>query len=306
MAPYPVAAVRGNVAKGCWPFGPKYTISGYAYDANGTTAVSGATIAFGALSTTSAGDGSYTLAGVPKGSSGSMTCTLAGYSWTAISIAAMSANLTSQNYTNAQWAAGGCAALCVGAWNPMGAADYAASKTTLAGSATCVDGAAFPTWDAVNGWKFAKASTQYLVTDLVPSGNQTWSMLVRFSNGDGATAYEALAGCQSAATFFWILPTSSPNANTHATGNGSTVALTNNPEYTTGRLALCGRKFYADGSLIDTLAAGTGTQTYAMYIGARNNVGSADIPVEAYIQKIWIYNADVSSYIASLDAALGT
>jgi hypothetical protein len=77
-----------------------YTISGTVYDADGTTPVEGATVALGAYSAESGVDGTYTIASVPAGTSGSMTCTLEGYSWTAISIAAMSGNLTGQDYTN--------------------------------------------------------------------------------------------------------------------------------------------------------------------------------------------------------------
>jgi hypothetical protein len=104
-----------------------YTISGIVYDADGTTAVAGATIALGALTATSAADGTYTISSIPGGTSGSMTCTKAGYSWTAITVAAMTGNLTAQNYTNAWWAGGGSAAACVGAYIGKAAASQAAS-----------------------------------------------------------------------------------------------------------------------------------------------------------------------------------
>jgi hypothetical protein len=76
-----------------------YTISGTVYDADGSTAVVGATVALGALSAISGADGTYTISIIPSGTSGSMTCTKTGKAFAAITIAAMSGNLTSQNYT---------------------------------------------------------------------------------------------------------------------------------------------------------------------------------------------------------------
>lgn len=76
-----------------------YTISGTVYESDGSTAVQGATIALGSYTATSAANGTYTISGIPAGTSGSMTCTKATYTWSAISISAMSGNLTSQNYT---------------------------------------------------------------------------------------------------------------------------------------------------------------------------------------------------------------
>lgn len=79
-----------------------YSISGTVFDADGTTAVQSATVALGAYNTTSAANGTYTISGIPAGTSGSLTCTKSGYSWTAISVSAMAGNLTNQNYT-ANW-----------------------------------------------------------------------------------------------------------------------------------------------------------------------------------------------------------
>jgi hypothetical protein len=93
--PYPMAAVRGSKSVKQGGAGvTTYTISGTVYDADGSTAVEGATVALGALTATSAANGTYTIADVPAGTSGSMTCTKTGYSWAAKTIAAMSGNLT--------------------------------------------------------------------------------------------------------------------------------------------------------------------------------------------------------------------
>ena len=58
-----------------------------------------ATVALGALTATSAVDGTYTIENVPPSTSGTLTATKAGYEFTSISIAAMSGNLTGQNIT---------------------------------------------------------------------------------------------------------------------------------------------------------------------------------------------------------------
>ena len=76
-----------------------YSISGTVYDADGSTPVSGATVALGAYNAISGADGTYTISNIPAGTSGSMTCTKSGYLWASISVSAMAGNLTNQNYT---------------------------------------------------------------------------------------------------------------------------------------------------------------------------------------------------------------
>jgi hypothetical protein len=82
-----------------------YSISGTVYDADGSTPVEGATVALGELTAESGADGTYTIANVPPETSGSMTCTKGGYNWEDITVAAMSENLTAQNYTANNYAA---------------------------------------------------------------------------------------------------------------------------------------------------------------------------------------------------------
>lgn len=82
-----------------------YSISGVVYDADGSTPIPGATVALGAYSATSAANGTYTISNVPPGTSGSMTCTKSGFNWAAITVAAMTGNLTAQNYTANNYAA---------------------------------------------------------------------------------------------------------------------------------------------------------------------------------------------------------
>lgn len=81
------------------------------------------------------------------------------------------------------WLSGGInAANCVAAYQPKGAASYAASKVNLAnpGTYNAEDGTAYPTWDATNGWIFNSALSQRLNTGIVPS--DTYTLIIRFSN----------------------------------------------------------------------------------------------------------------------------
>jgi di/tricarboxylate transporter len=76
-----------------------YSISGIV--SNGNTAIAGATVALGAYSAISGADGTFTITGIPAGTSGSLTSTLAGQTFypANISIPAMSGNLTCEDKT---------------------------------------------------------------------------------------------------------------------------------------------------------------------------------------------------------------
>ena len=75
---------------------PAYSISGII--TNGTGVVVGATVTLGAYSTTSAGDGTYTISALPAGTSGTLTASKTGVIFSStISISAMAGNLTGQN-----------------------------------------------------------------------------------------------------------------------------------------------------------------------------------------------------------------
>lgn len=66
------------------------------------------------------------------------------------------------------WDLDGTITSCVAAYQPKGAASYAASKVNLTGNAVynLSDGAAYPSWNSATGWLFNGSLTQYLT---VPS-----------------------------------------------------------------------------------------------------------------------------------------
>lgn len=69
---------------------------------------------------------------------------------------------------------------CVAAYQPKGAASYAASKTNLANPGTydAAEGTA-PSWAAATGWTF-DGSDDYLNTGINPKG--IWSMFIAFNS----------------------------------------------------------------------------------------------------------------------------
>ena len=77
------------------------------------------------------------------------------------------------------WDLNGTITSCVAAYQPKGAASYAASKVNLAnpGTYNAVDGTAYPTWDTSTGWK-GNGASQYLSTGLPYNFK---SAIVRFS-----------------------------------------------------------------------------------------------------------------------------
>jgi hypothetical protein len=269
---------------------PVYTISGTVYDADGSTPVEGATVALGALSAVSAANGTYTIADVPPGASGSMTCAKAGYSWTAITVAAMSGSLTSQNYTNAWWAGGGSSAGNIRAYQPIGAASLAASYVNLKnpGTGNAAPGTA-PTWDATNGWKFAAASSQYLNTGaraLIANN----SMFIRFSNvstGDiSSIASGTYLRAYVAAGSLWYF----------GQGDQQSIATA----ATAGVLAVVGPSGFKDGvkqgiTLTNALVP-TGLD---ILIGCMNN-GAPTAFNNVYIQAWALYNVTVSDAQAAM------
>ena len=81
------------------------------------------------------------------------------------------------------WYLAGGAPVPRAAWQPKGAASYASSKVNIVNPGTydLVDGAAFPTWDAVNGWTFASAFLRYLTIPSALASAVPLTMVCRFN-----------------------------------------------------------------------------------------------------------------------------
>jgi hypothetical protein len=252
-----------------------YTISGAVYDADGITAVSGATVALGLLSAVSAVDGTYTISDVPAGASGSMTCTKAGYSWTAITVAEITESITGQNYTNAWWAATGIGASCQRAYKPKGAASQAASYINLAnpGTGNAAPGTA-PSWNAATGWTFVSASSQYLTTSLNPSSGDTSYMVQYSCPVTNAPSNQSVFGIYKG-------PDTRVELVIHPTGTVHSNPRNANTSYTpplSGVCTIAGKKLYQDGvDKGDLTGTWSGSCTTDILIGARRREDTATI-----------------------------
>src|SRR4030042_328416 len=88
---------------------------------------------------------------------------------------------------------------CLAAYQPKGAASYAASKVNIVNPGTydLTDGAAFPTWDVVNGWTFADGSLQYLSISRAIKTAVPLSMVCRFNADTVALVYQLRSICDT-------------------------------------------------------------------------------------------------------------
>lgn len=279
-----------------------YSIAGTVYDANGSTAVSGATVTIGGLSAISAANGTYTISNIPAGTSGNMTCTKSGYSWTAISISAMSDNLTNQNYTNAWWAVGGIGASCQGAYAPKGAASLADSYVNLANPGTDITAIDAPTFDTAVGWTF-DGLADVLNTNIVPNLDNDWTFAVEFNNGSTVNNKVPLSAKTTVGGGrFYIDVRSGSNVWSMNGSNGQNVA----PAMTAGNYIVAGAQSYRNG-VADGAArtAGGGSNVVPVHIGALHNGGSFLWFFVGNITKVAIYNTVLdATQAAALDAAM--
>jgi len=186
------------------------------------------------------------------------------------------------------WDLNGTITSCIAAYQPKGAASYAASKTDLSGNSnTAADGAAYPAWDDTNGWKFTGSSKQYLTTGTTPANG--YSLIVRYSDGNtGAAISQSLAGYHKTGARFrmdWI----EGSGRTWASGGYKTGA----GNATSGVMCVAGQTGYFDGSSkVTDISAWTDTADGVIWIGATNQLGRY---TTCYIQAVAIYNATLTS-----------
>jgi hypothetical protein len=264
-----------------------YTISGTVYDADGSTAVAGATVALGALSAVSAANGTYTISGVALGESGSMTCTKTGYVWTAITVAEITESITGQNYTNTWWAAGGASASILGRYPAIGAASRAASYSNLANPGTndLTEGVADVDWTTQNGW--AGADYKYLLTGIVPTSDDT--VIVHF--GDiGASNTNGIFGAIDGAKYFAAFQTnygylSAKNA------SGATAILATQLR-NNGVIAIAGNTVYFNGVSIGA-CDGAYNGANALALMAANAAGVS--PIVGKVKSAVVYSSTLNA-----------
>ena len=209
------------------------------------------------------------------------------------------------------WLSGGIAAAdCIVAYQPKGAASYAASKVNLANPGTYdgTDGNA-PTWDAVNGWTF-DGSDDSIITGYKPTGTQVQSVIIRFSDFGGDYNDKPLVGYwggENAKSIF-------VNPRNRKTGKRAFICVDSpvvqgGTRMASGVVAVCGdgtdSKVYADGSF--DYSETQGEYNLASYSEASVTIGSLNGSTQyapGKVQAFAIYDIDISSYVSALTTAM--
>jgi hypothetical protein len=185
------------------------------------------------------------------------------------------------------WEAGGAACIWA-AYQPKGAANFAASLVDLSGTGNdAIDpgGASTPDWDAVNGWDFDLTVPEYLRTTFIPATDQSQSALVQFTGFNVALTQRLFGSDRSGAQIF---------------ATGRTVAV---DQYANGSLVsgigaigagnqgVAGTFGYQDGlPVVGPFIASGLAYGRAVWIGGSNNgTGVPLYPSTCYIQKLAIY-----------------
>lgn len=191
------------------------------------------------------------------------------------------------------WDLDGAIASCVAAYQPVGAASYAASKVNLANAGTydAVDGTAYPTWNVATGCTF-NGTTQYLKTGIVLLSNYT--VIIRYSGVGSPLTYRFMAGGDTLDHRFAL---GFSNTTSHYMF-GTSYANTRGTIGATGVIALAANQGYLNGTADGAAIAGTWggtTPTKECYIGAINNNGTLANYSNYNNLAISIYNAALNA-----------
>jgi len=194
--------------------------------------------------------------------------------------------------------------LCIwAAYQPKGAANFAASLVDLSGngnSAGDPGGASTPAWDAVNGWKF-DGGDDYLTTTFVPQNDQTQSLLVQYTT---LTDTGWLCGSRENGDYLFLR---GDNGSAAVYRNGA-ASVAVGPALAAGNLGLAGAQGYrngaAEGGAIGGWGGAAATSLYiaAIHQGAGVMFGSE---CAVYIQALAIYDCTLTApQVAAVAAAM--
>lgn len=182
---------------------------------------------------------------------------------------------------------------CVAAYQAKGAASQAASVINLANPGTYDLTAPTgdpPSFNTSDGWTFDGVNDFYY-TNVTPANDQTWSMIVRFSNC--AVGYLWIAGGAAGVGGPWFgLEGNRADGNVlYANGHlyypGTAAAA--------GVLAVAGNKGYQDGAVeAGTIGTMAGSFTPIVF-GGMNNGGTAGSFVAVKIQAVAIYSTTLDA-----------
>jgi hypothetical protein len=191
---------------------------------------------------------------------------------------------------------------CIGAYQAIGAASYAASKVNLANPGTydLTDPAGDVAFAAATGWE--GGSSKYFDTGIVLHP-QNVSVLVRFTNGGHNIcpfgASRATGGNRATRVTTFNL------SNLTYFQNGGAISSLTETGFT-GVYGVAGDKAFKNGVDLDlSLAAGSGTQIYSVFVMASNNDGAAGQFFTGKIQAVAIYNTTLTpAQVASVSTAM--
>jgi hypothetical protein len=194
------------------------------------------------------------------------------------------------------WLAGDVnAANAKAVYQPIGAADLAASYVNLAnpGTNNAAPGVA-PTFNAATGWTF-NGSTQYLDTGLAPAHG--WSMLVRFSGG---TNTGFVAGAGTSTESFYFRPNNAAAGRAYGYGNLKTVA----GALTAGVMGMGGATAYLNGASEGAIGGTIAGTPPEVVIGARRSASVATF-FAGSVQAFALYDTTLSAeQVADISAAM--
>lgn len=197
------------------------------------------------------------------------------------------------------WTLDGDITSCVAAYQAKGAASLAASKVNLVSGGTydLTAPTAEPTFDTSYGWSFTKATKNYLVpSGLKPTGNGTWSIIARFS--DGATQMGAIN-----TVYYGICFDTAGCSFMNGTWAGF---VTNSPALTSGVYGVAGKVAYRNGVAETNQSNGLSTTSnWEMAIGGLLLYGNYNNCSTSKIQACAFYNATLTpTQMANLVTAM--
>lgn len=197
------------------------------------------------------------------------------------------------------WEAGGATGAVV-AYQPKGAASYAASLVNLAnpGVNDATDnGVLVPGWSSANGWEFNSSS--FILTGVSSGIFSVFLQATAVTNPGGGLFGSQMGG----GTFYRIYGDSGGQA---YYANGTTSQQPASPGFSGGNIGMAGTKAYLNGSDVGiTMNAPDGVSTNAFYIGAENFSGTPNEPTAYNCTAFAIWDNNLTApQIAAVVAAM--
>ena len=216
----------------------------------------------------------------------------------------MSGLLCRRDVSNTVWYLAGGAPTPLAVYQPIGAADYAASLINLAnpGTNNAYAGAA-PSWAAGTGWSFLAASSQYLKTGITVTNTTDRAVLIRFANR--ATNGYLFGTITVTGSQYAVTVQGNNGSNKRAYGNGGQRAV--DAAITAGVVGFASDRAYLNGVDDGQISS---TYTFASnleaFIGCRNFNGSPNtyqtLDVMAFVW--WSTSVGHATWMPAVSAAM--